>query len=199
MYEFLRGSLSAKSPTRVVLDVAGVGFALEVSLQTSDRLPACGESVRLLVHQKIQDDRIRLFGFLGEEERSLFRLLLSVAGIGPAHALALLSARSPQAVWQLIRAGDAAALARTKGIGPKIAQRVCTELSDKAVRALEPVVPAGAPAADRVEPLLEDAVSALLVLGYSEAQARKAVEVACRRAGAPALVENVVREALRIT
>ena len=196
MYDYLMGKVVEKTPTRVLIDVGGMGFAAEVSLRTSERLPSPGNVTRLLVHHKVQDDRFRLFGFADEEERQLFLALIGVAGVGPAHALALLSSREPGGLWECIRAGDAATLARARGIGPKTAQRVCNELADRA-RRMEPHPTSGTAASAAPSPLLEDAVSALLVLGYSDAQARRAVSKASGRVGEGAEVGALIREALK--
>jgi Holliday junction DNA helicase RuvA len=194
MYEYLHGKLATKSLTEAVVDVGGVGFKLEISLRTSERLPAPGSTLTMLVHHRPQEDRVRLFGFVDGEERELFREVQSVAGIGPATALALLAGHEPHEIWQLLRDGDWKALARTRGIGPKIAQRACTELKDRAAR--HAVGRAGADAGPDAS-RFADAVSALLVLGYSEDQSRKAVEAAARAIGTDEPLEALVREALR--
>ena len=195
MYEYLRGDLTGKTPTSVVVEAGGIGYRAEVSLRTSEALPTVGKSVLLLLHHRVQEDRFRLFGFVDETERTIFRALLSIAGVGPAHSLALLSGMDPDAIWLCLRDGDAKTLARTKGIGPKIAQRICTELADRArrqtaVAAVASAIKAGAPQHD-------DAVSALLVLGYTEPQAQKAVVQALKTTGEDADVQDVIRQALQ--
>lgn len=197
MYDYLKGQLVVKSPTEVVVEVHGVGYRAEVSLRTSERLGKTGKDVMLFTHFKMQDDRARLFGFVDEEERSLFSALQSVAGIGPAHGLALLSGLEPAEIWERIRDGDAKGLARTKGIGPKIAQRLCVELADKARR--EMAAAASSPAEGPASTIVDDAISALLVLGYTEAQARKATEKATSSLATDVPLEELVREALRNT
>ena len=195
MYDFLKGTLASRGPTEIVVDVGGVGYRVEIPLLTSGRLPEEGSKVTILVHHRVQDDRVRLFGFLQEQERQLFRCLIAVAGIGPGTALALLSGHRPEEVWRLIGDGDWKGIMRTRGVGSKIAQRVCTELKDRADRVAGP---ASTEIADPDAADNEDAVSALLVLGYTEAQARKAV-AAARRAlpDADSPLEMIVREALR--
>lgn len=192
MYEHLEGELVRKTPTEAVVAAGGVGYRLELSLTASEKLPAPGQRVRLLVHHKVQDDRFRLFGFLDEEERSLFLDLLGVAGVGPGHALALLSGSTPGEIWQAIAGGDHAMLSRVKGIGTRIAQRVCTELADKASRRI-PTAAAG-PAQG---PMRDDAVAALLVLGYNESQAARAVDAALEDLGRGAELQSLIRRALR--
>ena len=196
MYDYFQGHVVAKTPTVVVVEVAGVGFRAEVSLRTSERLPSVGAEARIWAYVKMHEDKPRLFGFFDEGERDLFVALQSVAGIGPAHGLALLSGYEPNEIWERIRDDDAKGLARTKGIGPKIAQRACIELKEKALRHI--AKDASAPDRPRVA-ALDDATSALLVLGYSEAQARKATEKAASSLPSDAPLEDLVREALRNT
>jgi Holliday junction DNA helicase RuvA len=195
MYDFVHGRIASKTPTQVVVDVNGLGYHVEVSLRTSERLPRVAQPVHLLVHFKVQEDRQRLFGFADEDERELFRALIGVSGIGPAHALALLSGYEPADIWRRIRDEDAKGLARTKGIGPKTAQRLCVELGDKAKRFIHAVSTAETVTSGP----FEDAISALLVLGYTEPQARKAAELAIKNLPPGAPLEDVVREALRNT
>ncbi len=194
MYDYFQGHVVAKTPTAVVLEVAGIGYRAEVSLRTSERLPAAGSPARLWGFVKMHEDKPRLFGFIDEEERGLFLALQGVAGIGPAHGLALLSGHEPEEIWARIRDGDAKGLARTKGIGPKIAQRVCVELKDKADREVGVAATASQPDAG---PELNDAISALLVLGYTEPQARKAAAAAAEGLPQDSPLEDLVREALR--
>ncbi len=196
MYEHLHGRLVAKTLTEAVVDVGGVGYRTEISLRTAEKLPALGQGVRLLVHFRPQEDRFRLFGFVDEDERTLFRELLGVAGIGPAIALALLAGHEPGEIWTLLRDGEWKSLARTKGIGPKIAQRACTELKDRARRFALTAAP---PESRGDSARFSDAVSALLVLGYDESQAQKAVLAASRAVAADAPLEDLVRAAIKNT
>lgn len=204
MYEFLNGTVRDRGPTHAVLEVQGVGFLLEVSLRTSTALPSSGEPTTLLTLLKPQEDALRLFGFVDQAERELFRALTAIAGIGPTHALALLSAFSPDEVLAFADAGDAKALARSKGIGPKLAQRICIELAGRPARTALPTAsaPAAGDASTPVEETEEtgphaDAMDALLVLGFTEPQAKKAVDKAARQLGEEADVETLVRHALR--
>jgi len=196
MYDYFQGQVVAKTPTVVVVEVAGVGYRAEVSLRTSERLPSVGSPTRIWAYVKMHEDKPRLFGFVDEDERDLFVALQSVAGIGPSHGLALLSGYEPHEIWERIRDEDAKGLARTKGIGPKIAQRACIELKDKALRHIA----AAASAPDRpLATAVDDATSALLVLGYTEAQARKATDKAASSLPSDVPLEDLVREALRNT
>ena len=199
MYEHLRGRVVKKLPTSIVVDVGGVGWFVETSLRTSGAL-ALGKDATVLVHHRQSEDSVRLFGFATEEERDLFRRLLKTSGVGPAHALALCSAFAPEQVWRSLALGEEKRLTASKGIGPKIALRLITELRDEAVR--RGYGELGGPAED-ADPrggshaVADDATDALLVLGYSEAAALKAVAAARKKVGAAAPVEDVVREALR--
>lgn len=195
MYDQICGEILKKTPTSVVVDVHGVGFLLEASLRTTAALIP-GTEARVLVHHRQSEDAVRLFGFADESERDLFRHLLKVAGVGPAHALALLSTMPPEDLWTALRDGNEKRLTSSKGIGPKIAQRLITELKDDAARkVLKGFVP-GASAPAGSDPGDDDAIGALVVLGYTEGAAQKAVEAAKRKLGKDVAVEVLVREAL---
>jgi Holliday junction DNA helicase RuvA len=196
MYDQICGEILKKTPTSVVVDVQGVGYLIEASLRTTGALTV-GAEVRVLVHHRQSDDSVRLFGFIDEPERELFRGLLKVNGVGPAHALALLSTMAPDELWAAIRDGNERRLTASKGIGPKIAQRLITELKDEAGRRgpRTASAPAHAPTPS-ADPVDEDALGALVVLGYTEGAAIKAVQAAKKRLGKSVPVEQLVREAL---
>jgi holliday junction DNA helicase RuvA len=197
MYDQLCGEVLKKTPTSLVVDVGGIGFLLEASLRTTGAL-SLGAEVRVLVHHRQSEDSVRLFGFVDETERELFRSLLKISGVGPAHALALLSSSAPDEIWAAIRDGNERRLTSSKGIGPKIAQRLITELRDEATRRApggKGAVPGVAPAArDATE---DDAVSALVVLGYTDGGALKAVQAARKKLDTSAPVDELVRLALK--
>jgi len=154
----ISGTLLAKQPDEVVVDCHGVGYRLLCPLSSFLRLPEVGEAAALFVHTLVREDAIHLYGFLDEEERHLFRLLLTVQKIGPRLALAVLSGLSPEAVASAIRAGDAPRLATIPGIGKKTAERLVLELRERVGKG-----EAGVGAAHDVE---ADARSALINLGY---------------------------------
>jgi holliday junction DNA helicase RuvA len=195
MYDQICGEILRKTPTSVVVDVQGVGFFVEASLRTTAAL-VVGSETRVLIHHRQQEDSVRLFGFVDEPERELFRSLLKVNGVGPAHALALLSTSSPDELWAAIRDGNEKRLTGSKGIGPKIAQRLITELKEESARRAPKgaVAAAGMPAAP--DPIDDDALGALVVLGYSESAAAKAVQAAKKKLGQGVAVDALVREAL---
>lgn len=195
MYDYLEGRLSERRPTRLVLDVAGVGYDLAVPLGAAFT-PEEGR-VRAWTHLVVREDAHLLFGFPARELRELFRLLLEVRGVGPAVALAVLSTLPGDELLRAITAQDPAPFLRVKGVGKKTAEQILLDLRDKAPRMQAEgergtLVPPG-PAAPRA---LEDAVRALLSLGYSEKEARKSVERAADRVKDGDL-EALVRSALR--
>ena len=192
MITHLEGELREAHPTRIVVDVAGVGYECVIPLSSFDRLPRSGARVSILTHLHLRDDGLVLFGFLTEEERGLFRLLISVSGIGPKIAIGILSGISPRNFRAAVREGNAAALSAVPGIGKKKAERLILELKDR-VEAFEEGEQ-GAPAAGRAE---SDAAMALISLGYSQAEAMRAVHAAAKRIGKTAEAEALIREALK--
>ncbi len=187
----LEGKLAEKTPEAVLVDANGVGYDVRIPLSTFLELPDEGKIVRFCVHTYVREDQLQLFGFLSEQERSLFRLFLSVSGVGPRLALALLSGLPVPRVVQAIRQRDLAALRGIPGVGSKTAERILVELRDKVGRleGVEPPTPAG-----EVE---EATVSALVNLGYPRGQAEKAVSVALEQLDDAPAIEDLIREALR--
>lgn len=197
MYEHLHGRVISKTPASLVIETAGVGWFVETSIRTAGRFRV-GEDVRVFVHHRQNEDSQRLFGFADEDERDLFRRLLRISGVGPSHALNLLSALDPAAFWAIVREGSEKRLSASKGIGPKIAQRVITELKDEAGRRTpRRSNEAGGESTTTPSGLEGDAIGALIVLGYSESAAVKAVLAAIRKLGSESSVDVVVREALK--
>ena len=192
MYDFLEGRLAETTPTRVVLDVGGVGYDVAVPLGTH---PATSEGrTRLWTHLVVREDAQLLYGFADPETRAIFRLLLQVRGVGPALALGVLSSLREDELLAAILEEDVAALTRIKGVGKKTAEQILLDLRDKAPRHLQAdpaVLTPKAPAASS----LEDAVVALLSIGYSEKEARKSVERAAEKVD-PKDLELLVRTAI---
>ena len=195
MYEYLEGEVASRAPTRVVLDVAGVGFDLLVPIGA--QIPASGQT-RVWTHLVVREDAHTLYGFGHRRAREIFRLLLKVRGVGPTMALAILSGLGPEDLIEAIVAGDVAALTRAKGVGKKTAEQILLDLADKAVAWRE--AEGAAPGANELAPgnnaTVEDAVGALLALGFKEKEARKNVERAAREVD-PGDLEALVRIALR--
>ncbi len=211
MYNHFVGRLVEKQPTQVVIEAGGVGYRLDIPVSTYERLPDGGSPTpaRLLAYLHVREDQLRLFGFATEAERRLFEHLLDVKGVGPTIALHILSATSVAEIVRAIRDGDSRFLDKIKGIGKKTAERIVLELKEKAdqheppraARAGEPGVPAGAPGSTQAG---EDAVRALVSLGYTPGVARKAVGAALEALGTKATaqdvpVEKLVKDALRHT
>jgi len=193
VYEYLEGEVAGRSPTRLVLDVGGVGHDLAVPLGSD--FPDSGR-VRAWTHLVVREDAHLLYGFRERETRDLFRLLLSVRGIGPAMALGILSGLSRGPLLEAIVGGDAACLTRVKGVGRKTAEQILLDLGDKAAALRDQLGGGAARQAGSERANLEDAVAALLSLGYGERDARKLVERAAQAVD-PSDLEALVRAALR--
>jgi holliday junction DNA helicase RuvA len=169
MIAHLRGRLISKHPNQAIVEAAGVGYELNITVPTFSELPALGAEVALFVHTHVREDALSLFGFLRAQEKQLFEKLISVSGIGPRLAITILSGMQADAAVAAIKGNNVAALTRTPGIGKKTAERMILELRDK----LDAFgVPATAAAASPVE---EDVLSALINLGYNRALAEKAL------------------------
>ncbi|MDD5557975.1 MAG: Holliday junction branch migration protein RuvA, partial [bacterium] len=194
MITFLKGVLLEARPTSAVVGVDGVGYEVIIPLSTFDLLPRTGAEVTILTHLHMKDDGMVLYGFMTEAERALFRMLLGVTGIGPKIAVAILSGISPERFGRAVREGSARVLAAVPGIGRKKAERLIVELRDKIGPGGEGE-PGGA-AAPETE-AARDAALALVALGYTQAEAQRAVRAALERTGT-AEVEALIREALRL-
>ncbi len=177
MLDYISGPLARIAPTEAVIDAAGVGYLLNITLTTYSALSSAKEA-KLLVHEVIREDAHDLYGFLTEEERALFRMLIGVSGVGPNTARVILSSLTPAQLQMCITAGDADKLKAVKGIGLKTAQRIIVDLKDK-INAAEMAAMAGAQAdiasgtADSGE--RAEALAALVMLGYQKAAASKAL------------------------
>ena len=196
MITHLHGQLAETSPTRVVVDCHGVGYAVFIPVSSYAKLPARGAEVKLLTYHHVngQDGSQQLFGFATPEEREMFLLLISISGIGPKLACNILSSASITGLRNAIATGDTKTLSSLRGIGKKTAERLVVELKDKVGEA---AAGAGSTPVTR-DPKLADAVAALVSLGYKPADAQKVVAaVAGSAAGQDATVEELVRAALR--
>jgi len=187
------GTLLARRPDHVVVDCGGVGYRVFVSLTTFCELPEIGSQVELLIHTIVRDDHIHLHGFLSEAEWQAFGHLITVSGVGPKLAQAILSGIPPAELFKAVRSGDAARLTAIPGVGKKTAARLVVDLEGRLPKEADEEEAPG-PAAS---PLFEDAVSALMNLGYPEAKAKKAVEKALAQAGEGAALEEVIKAALK--
>ena len=189
----LKGTLVAKQPPWLIVDVGGVGYELQAPMSTLFDLPETGREVTLLTHYAVKEDTVALYGFLREGERSLFRALQKVSGVGAKIALSVLSGVSVDEFARLVQGGDVAALTRIPGIGKKTAERMVVELRDR-VDGLGGGMPATiGGAAGAVDPVAEASV-ALQALGYKPAEVTRLV----RDAAAPGdRAEDIIRKALK--
>lgn len=205
----LKGLVDAIGDDQAVIDVNGVGYLVFCSARTLGKL-AVGEAAALHVETHVREDHIHLYGFTDKAEREWFRLLTTVQGVGARVALAILSVVSPDTIGQAIAAADKAPFTRASGVGPKLAGRIVSELKDKAAAVGVSFAPVGvpaaavgaagggsaAPAAGPVAPL-DDAVSALVNLGYRRMEAHAAAARAAQAQGAEATVQSLITAALR--
>ncbi len=192
MYEFISGKLAEKKPTFVVVEVSGVGYFINITLNTYSKIKDLSEA-KLFTHFYVREDAQILYGFAEESERELFRYLLSVSGVGASTARLILSSLTSGEVYDAITQGQATILQSVKGVGAKTAQRIVIDLRDKLARAgieLEKV--------DFSHNTLKDeALSGLLILGFNKSAADKAVNRILKQGSANS-VEELIKEALKI-
>ncbi|MBI4395297.1 MAG: Holliday junction branch migration protein RuvA [Candidatus Omnitrophica bacterium] len=197
MYSFLAGVLAEKSPTLITIDVNGIGFQLIVPLSTSQKLPQVGAKAKILTYHVVREDAHLLFGFATEEERALFKLLLSVSGIGPKLAITILSGLGIAELKKAIVEGSVLALTAISGIGRKTAERIIIELREKVViegRGEEK----SSPLLSKNEVLAQDSIRALVSLGYSKQDAKAAVQKVLEKRSSERLdTESLIRESLK--
>jgi len=195
----LKGLLEDKGDGWVLVDVNGVGYLAEVSSRLLGTMPALGETVVLAIETYVREDQLRLFGFGDEAEKSLFKLLMGVQGVGAKVALAILGVLSGEELAQAIAAQDKAMVARAPGVGPKVAQRIVQELKGKMPETGFAAVATFADTDDGTGKAgISDALSALENLGYARAQAHQAVMGALQAAGeATPKTEDLIRLALK--
>ena len=199
MITFLEGTLAEALPTQVVVNVQGVGYEVLIPLSSYDRLPPVGKPVRILTHLQVREDAHLLYGFMSAAERDLFRLLVNhVSGIGPKLAMAVLAGMSVVNFKAAVVNGDTGSIAKISGIGKKTAERIVLELKDKVgvAAAWEAASSQHAPSEEEIR--INDAVLALISLGYKQVDAYKAVKQAITATGPAANVEDLVRHALKL-
>ncbi len=198
MIHFLHGKLVEALPTQVTVDVHGVGYEVLIPLSSYDKLPAPGNEVKLLTHLAIREDAHVLYGFMTALEREMFRLLINnVSGIGPKIALNILSGMNVTALRGAVSNGDVKALSQISGVGKKTAERIVVELKDKigaagaweALSAQRSLSPA--------DQKINDAVLALMALGFKQIEAHDAVRAAQSVSGPQTTVEDLVRACLK--
>jgi Holliday junction DNA helicase RuvA len=197
----LKGIIDSYADDHIILDVNGVGYLVHCSARTLQALPSTGEPVVMAIETHVREDQIRLFGFLLDGEREWFRLLQTVQGVGTKVALSILGTLNPADLASAIALRDKAMVARSPGVGPKVAERIVTELKDKApaYAELDPAVVrlSGELDARRAPQPVSDAVSALVNLGYGQPQAAAAIAAASRAAGEGADTKSLIRLGLK--
>lgn len=193
----LSGTLVEKSVTQCVIDVHGVAYRVVVPLSTFTELPEVGQAVVIHVHTHVREDAIQLYGFHVPAEREVFELMISVSGIGPKLAVNVLSGIAAGELIRAVKEEDLRRLTAIPGVGRKTAERMVLELKDKAARiGWEPAT--GQPGAtEGGGQVKEDALSALVNLGYRGAAAKEAVEKAIREAREPQSLDRLLKQALR--
>ena len=192
MITHIKGKLVEKSPTSVIIDVNGVGYLINISLNTFSAIPD-QENLKLYTHLQIKEDSHTLFGFYGLKEREIFRLLISVSGIGASIARTMLSSLSPEQIIQGISIGDSVMIQSVKGIGLKTSQRVIIELKDKVLKIYDLDDKVSFPNSNTAK---EEALSALEVLGINKKTSEKLVDKIILD-NSEASVEFVIKEALK--
>lgn len=191
MIHHLKGQLVEKNPTNVVIDCNGVGYFVHISLHTFSQIPS-SESIKLYTHLQIKEDSNTLFGFWEKSEREIFRLLISVSGVGASIARTMLSSMEPKQIMEAIASGDVATIQGIKGIGSKTAQRVILDLKDKILKVfgLDDV------STPQNNTNREEALSALETLGYTRKQSGKVMDKIVKEAP-DATVESMIKRALK--
>ncbi|MBM4065343.1 MAG: Holliday junction branch migration protein RuvA [Planctomycetes bacterium] len=193
MLDYIRGRVINKSPTRLILEVAGIGYLLHIPLSTFEKIPKHGE-VTILTQLFIREDQIKIFGFATGEERDLFQLLLSVNGIGPNTAITILSGSTVDDIKRAVVNEDAKALEKIKGVGKKTAERIILELKET-IKEITTSISTGMDVQQKA--FVSDAVMALISLGYGRSIAEKAVSDAAKKLQTIDNIEVLVREALK--
>ncbi|MDR3236501.1 MAG: Holliday junction branch migration protein RuvA [Prevotellaceae bacterium] len=192
MYEYVKGMVAELTPTYVVVETGGVGYFVNISLQTYSSIGKLKE-IQLWLHHIVREDAEILFGFYGKEEREIFRLLIGVSGVGPNTARMILSSLASGEVRTAIMQDDVHRLQNVKGIGLKTAQRLVVELKDRVIKTTDAVTATGEPS---LTGLRDEALSALIMLGFGK-QAAEKVLMGLLREQPQMILENLIKEALK--
>ncbi len=188
MYDYIRGTIVSKTATGMVVECNGIGYFMHISLNTFSSVGE-GREHKIYIHFSVKEDSHTLYGFADESERRVFRDLISVNGVGPSIARMALSSLSPAELEHAIVTGNTPVIQGIKGIGAKSAQRIVVDLKDKLARA-------GTPAAEAVSGARQEALTALVTLGFARSAAEKSVNAALKKGGAGQEVEDLVKAAL---
>ncbi|MCF8228267.1 MAG: Holliday junction branch migration protein RuvA [Bacteroidales bacterium] len=193
MFAYIKGRLTEKSPTHVVIDAGGVGYHINISLNTYSKLGS-DENIRIFTHLIVREDAQILYGFADEQERELFRHLISVSGVGANTARLILSSLTGQELTDAIITGNISVLQSVKGIGGKTAQRIVIDLKDKLGKAV-----AGSEKLESTHNTKkEEALSGLIILGFNKNVAGKAIDKVLKEYGASISVEEIIKKALKL-
>ena len=194
MIAHLKGQLIYKSPEYTIVDVNGVGYKVFTPLSTYYALPSSGQTVSLRIHTRVREDELKLFGFLTEEEQTIFQKLITINKVGPRLALGILSGMSPADLLSAVMNNDAAKLSTIPGVGKKTAERLTMEMKDKLADMTFEHQPESAP----TQGFYDDALSALCNLGYKKPEAEKALKTIYNQNGKDASLEELIKESLNI-
>lgn len=190
MIEHVRGILQYKSPAFIVIETGGIGYKISLPFSSYELLPAKGDEIKINTYLHCREDGLSLYGFLNQEERDFFLLLISISKIGPKSALRMLSSLSPSEFKKAIKRGDLNTLTDIPGIGKKTAQRLILELKEK-IEEGEEIIEVGD------QELVKDALSALFSLGYRRSEARKAIREAIDSSKEELDLASLIKKALR--
>lgn len=193
MIAYLEGKIAQKSPTSIHLDIGGIAYDVQISLNTFAAIEEMAK-VKLFTHMIVRDDHHALYGFFAEEEKSLFVKLLSVSGIGPNTSRVILSYMTPKETKSAILSDNVAAFKKVKGVGPKTAQRIILDLKDKIAK---DAMKSGDSKILTSDPIREEAISALIALGFQKAMVSKSVDKVLSQDSSIDQVESLIKSVLR--
>jgi len=194
---YLEGKIIEKNPTHLILGVNGIGYSINIPVSSYAGIGEVGQTVKVLTYQYVREDELKLYGFASKHEKGLFELLISVSGVGPRVALGILSSIPVQDFQRSVLAEDLDVLTHISGVGKKTAQRLILELKEKLGK-MDLGIEKGIEAGERMgAPVEEEAVSALVSLGYNKLDARKAVQKANPESEESLPVEELIKRALK--
>ena len=196
MIAHLKGQLTYKSPEYTIVDVNGVGYQVFTPLSTYYALPNLGQTVSLRVHTRVREDELKLFGFLTEEEQTIFQKLITINKVGPRLALGILSGMSPADLFSAVMNNNIARLSTIPGVGKKTAERLTLEMKDKLADLA--LAMDHQPESAHTEGFYDDALSALVNLGYKKPEAEKALKTIYNQNGKDASLEDLIKESLNV-
>ena len=197
MFEYINGVIDSKKPTEVVVDVNGVGYHFKISLSTYKHIAKAGSKIKLISYLHVREDILQLYGFFDERERDVFLSLLSISGIGPKLAQTILSGLTPNELINAIQTSNEKTLNSISGVGKKTAQRLVVELQDKFGKIEVGQEAAGSFAQPSFNGVEQEALLALMSLGYTRVSANKAIEKA-QKSGKIKVVEDLLKNALQV-